>query len=252
MPGRNVTTALAFLLVTGEDATDGEPWRHAEFDALLASWRAVRSGRPATVLLRGEAGAGKSRLLRRVVGHAEADGAFVLVGASIDVGEQLPFWPLISGLRGLLAAPPHGRDTADARTVLAPFAAELPALLDPTPGAALDPGAQGLELLRRVLTTLADAAPVLVAVEDLHWADRWTRDLVVTLAAHLHREPVLVVLTMRPEALPAGHALQTMVAELGRHPRAVVRDLGPLDRGIVRRLVAATSGDDADLVDRVW
>jgi DNA-binding CsgD family transcriptional regulator len=234
------------------DATDREPWRRAEFDALLASWRDVRSGHPATVLLRGEAGAGKSRLLRRMVEHAEADGAFVLAGAAIDVGEQLPFWPLISGLRGLLAAPPQGRTAPDARTALASFSAELPALLDPAPGQALDPGAQGLELLRRVLTALAEAAPVLVAVEDLHWADRWTRDVVVTLAAHLHREPVLVVLTMRPEALPAGHPLRMMVAELGRHPRALVRDLGPLDRGTVRHLVAATSGDDPDLVDRVW
>ncbi len=225
---------------------DGEPWRRAEFDDLLAAWRDARAGHPTTVLLRGEAGAGKSRLLRRMVEHAEAEQAFVLAGSSIDVGEQLPFWPLISGLRGLLAAQPHGR------TVLAPFAAELPALLDPAPGQALDPGAQGLELLRRVLTTLAEAAPVLVAVEDLHWADRWTRDVVVTLAAHLHREPVCVVLTMRPEALAPGHPLQTMVAELGRHPRAAVRDLGPLDRGTVARLVTATAGDDRDLVDRVW
>ncbi|MDT7741511.1 MAG: hypothetical protein QOE59_589, partial [Actinomycetota bacterium] len=238
--------------MTGVDATDREPWRRAEFDALLASWRDVRSGHPATVLLRGEAGAGKSRLLQRIVEHAEADGAFVIAGAAIDVGEQLPFWPLISGLRGLLAAPPQGRTAPDARTALAPFTAELPALLDPAPEQALDPGAQGLELVRRVLTALAEAAPVLVAVEDLHWADRWTRDVVVTLAAHLHREPVLVVLTMRPEALPAGHPLRMLVAELGRHPRAVVRDLGPLDRGTVRRLVAATSGDDPDLVDRVW
>ncbi len=232
--------------------TDGEPWRRAEFDDLLQGWGRVRSGEPSTVLLRGEAGAGKSRLLRRLVEHAEADGAFVLAGASIDVGEQLPFWPLISGLRALLTSDRRDRPGGDAATVLAPFAAELPALLDPTPGQALDPGAQGLELIRRVLTTLAEAAPVLVAVEDLHWADRWTRDIVVTLAAHLYREPVFVVLTMRPEALTAGHPLQPMVAELGRHPRAVVRDLGPLDRGTVRRLVAVTSGDDAELVDRVW
>ena len=127
--------------MTGVDATDREPWRRAEFDRVLASWRDVRSGRPATVLLRGEAGAGKSRLLRRMVEHAEADGAFVLSGAAIDVGEQLPFWPLISGLRGLLAAPSNGT-APDARTALAPFAAELPALLDPAPGQALDPGAQ--------------------------------------------------------------------------------------------------------------
>jgi DNA-binding CsgD family transcriptional regulator/tetratricopeptide (TPR) repeat protein len=236
--------------VTGDDAT--QEWRPAESEALLEAWRGVRTGRPTTVLLRAEAGAGKSRLLRRTVEHAEADEAFVLTGAAIDVGEQLPFWPLISGLRGLLAAPPRVGTAADARTALAPFAGELPALLDPTPGQALDPGAQGLELLRRVLSALAEAAPVLVAVEDLHWADRWTRDLVVTLAAHLHHEPVLVLLTMRPEALPAGHHLRTMVAELGRHPRAVVRDLGPVDRDTVRRLVAARAGDDPDLVDRVW
>jgi DNA-binding CsgD family transcriptional regulator/tetratricopeptide (TPR) repeat protein len=239
--------------VVGVVGADGEPWRRVEFDDLLASWRDVREGRPATVLLRAEAGAGKSRLLRRLTEHAEADGAFVLAGASIDVGEQLPFWPVTSALRGLLAAEPgEETETPDARSALAPLAEELPALLDPAPGQALDPGAQGLELIRRVLTTLAETAPVLLAVEDLHWADRWTRDTVVTLAAHLHREPVLVVATMRPEALSSGHPLQTMVAELSRHPRATVRDLGPLDRKTVDRLVTAAAGEDRELVDRVW
>ncbi|MCD2196215.1 AAA family ATPase [Actinomycetospora endophytica] len=229
---------------------DTDPWRRAEFDAIVDSWRSVRAGRPATVLLRAEAGAGKSRLVRRLVDHAEAEGAFVLTGASIDVGDQLPFWPLISALRGLLA--PASAAAEDARAALAPIAAELPALLDPAPGQVVDPGAHGLELIRRVLTTLADAAPVLLAVEDLHWADPGTRDAVVTLAAHLHHEPVFVVVTLRPEAFTNRHPLQTMVAELRRHPRAVVRDLEPLDRGTVGRLVSAAVGDAPELVDRVW
>jgi DNA-binding CsgD family transcriptional regulator/tetratricopeptide (TPR) repeat protein len=227
-----------------------DPWRRGELEGIVGAWRSVREGRPATVLLRGEAGAGKSRLVRHLVEHAEADGAFVLTGASIDVGDQLPFWPLISALRGLLA--PASPTAQDARAALAPLAAELPALLDPAPGQAVDPGAQGLELIRRVLTTLADAAPVLLAVEDLHWADPPTRDAVVTLAAHLHHEPVLVVVTLRPEAISTRHPLQTMVAELRRHPRATVRDLGPLDRGTVAGLVTAAVGDAPELVDRVW
>ena len=79
---------------------------------MLDSWRSARIGSPATVLLRGEAGAGKSRLVRRLADHAEAEGAFVLAGASIDVGDQLPFWPLISALRGLLAPASSGGETA--------------------------------------------------------------------------------------------------------------------------------------------
>lgn len=253
MPWTRCDGVSSVLLVTDECATGGGPWRRAEFDALLGAWRGVRSGRPATVLLRAEAGAGKSRLLRQLIDRAQAEGGFVLAGASIDVGEQLPFWPLISAVRGLLAAgPSDGLPACSARTALAPLAEDLPALLDPVPGRALEPGAQGLELVRRVLTTLAEAAPVLLAVEDLHWADRWTRDSVVTLTAHLHREPVLVVVTMRPEALVPGHPLQTIVAELARHPRALVWDLAPLDRDTVGRLVAQSAGDDPQLVDRVW
>jgi DNA-binding CsgD family transcriptional regulator/tetratricopeptide (TPR) repeat protein len=232
--------------VSGEDVPEEEPWRRPEFAELLDRWLAVRSGRPATVLLRAEAGAGKSRLLARLVETAEADGAFVLAGSCIDVDEQLPLWPLISALRGLLATDPKVRDA------LAPLADELPALLHPAPGQALEPGGQGLELIRRVLTTLAETAPVLLTVEDLHWADRWTRDAVVALAAHLHHEPVLVALTLRPEALTPGHPLRTMVAELGRHPRATVLDLRPLARRTVQRLVAETASDDPDLVERVW
>lgn len=229
---------------------DDDLWRRAEFAAIAGSWSSVRFGGPATVLLRGEAGAGKSRLVRGLVERAESEGAFVLTGACIDVGDQLPFWPLISALRGLLA--PGSATGEVARTALAPMAGELPGLLDPAPGRAVDHGGPGLDLIRRVLTTLAGTAPVLLAVEDLHWADPGTRDTVVTLAAHLRHEPVLVVLTLRPEALRPRHPLRTMVAELGRHPRATVHDLGPLDRATVARLVAATAGDDPELVDRVW
>ena len=115
--------------------------------------------------------------MRGLAARAEADGGIVISGSAVDVGEQLPLWPVATGLRRLARAADDAPDRVlAARAALEPWREELRPLLDggavPAPS-----GGQLLELVRRVLVGLAARAPVLLVIDDLHWADRTTREL---------------------------------------------------------------------------
>ncbi|MEJ2859951.1 helix-turn-helix transcriptional regulator [Actinomycetospora flava] len=239
----------------GAGTAEPPPWRAADAAVLARCWERARSSGALTVVLTGDAGAGKTRLVRGLAERAEADGGVVVSGAAVDVGEQLPLWPVATGLRRLLR--PAGT-TADAppavlaaRAALAPWRDELAPLLDPGPGATPPSGGHLLELVRRVLVTLAAEAPVLVVVDDLHWADRTTRELVVSLVAHLTDERILLVATARSEALDVTHPLRRMLPELTRDRAVRAIELAPLPRGRVEEIVR-DAGGDTGLTDLVW
>ncbi|MDF2976503.1 MAG: LuxR family transcriptional regulator [Actinomycetospora sp.] len=227
-------------------------WRAADAAVLARCWeRACRTG-ALTAVVTGDAGAGKSRLVRGLAARVEAEGGLVVSGAAVDVGEQLPLWPVATGLRRLLRTPDDAPPAArTARDVLEQGRAELAPLLEPGPAAPMPSGGHLLELVRRVLVELADAAPVLVVVDDLHWADRTTRELLVSLVAHLGEEPVLVVATARSDALDAGHPLRRMLPELARDRAVRTLELGPLPREDVEGIVRREGGDD-NLAALVW
>ncbi|MEJ2887104.1 helix-turn-helix transcriptional regulator [Actinomycetospora aeridis] len=236
------------------------PWRAGDAAVLGRCWDRARTSGALTVVLTGDAGAGKTRLVRGLAERAEADGGVVVTGAAVDVGEQLPLWPIATGLRRLLRAPDAAADTAPglappavlaARAALDPWREELAPLLDPGPGAVPPSGGHLLELVRRVLVALAAQAPVLVVIDDLHWADRTTRELVVFLVAHLADEPVLLVATARSEALDVTHPLRRMLPELARDRAVRTVELAPLPRSVVEGIVRDTGGDPA-LTELVW
>ena len=94
-----------------------------------------------------------------------------------------------------------------------------------------------------LLTELAAAAPVLLVLEDLHWADASTRDLVTFLSRMLHRERVAVIGTYRTDDLHRRHPLRPVVAELQRLPSVIAVDLTPLDpSALAEHLTAAAPG----------
>jgi predicted ATPase len=154
--------------------------RAAEAAQLWAAFERARAGSPATVVVAGEAGVGKTRLVSELVGRVRAQEALALAGGCLDVGEGVvAYAPLVGALRSLGGAV----DPAELERVLGGARAEL-ARLVPELGAPVEvgvlagPGAGALtpgrlfELVLGVLHRLAERGPLLLVVEDLHWADR--------------------------------------------------------------------------------
>src|SRR5690242_10457724 len=153
--------------------------RGAELSSLVSALETAVAGQPAVVLVGGEAGVGKTRLVEEAAAHARAEGARVLTGSCIEVGgEGLPLSPVVDALRSLMRT--MARDELDG--VLGPARAELARLLpelDPQSAARPAPaGAEGnarvLELVLGVIQRLAAERPLMLVFEDLHWADRST------------------------------------------------------------------------------
>lgn len=236
-------------VVPGQRGSVARTWRPRDADALNRCWDRASRGEPLTVVLQGDAGAGKTRLVRGLAERAGSGGAVVVSGAAVDVGEQLPCWPVASGVRRLLGA----GSLPGARTALEPWRDELAPLLEPAGADRAPSSGHLLDLVRRVLVGVSATAPVLLVVEDLHWADRTTRELVLSLVAHLVDEPILVVVTVRSDAVDDHHPLRRMLPELTRDRRVRSLVLAPLPRDVVAEVVGRTGGGpDADLVDLVW
>jgi ATP/maltotriose-dependent transcriptional regulator MalT len=212
---------------------------------LLAS---ATSGTPGLALLAGEAGVGKSRLLAAVEARGRESGFLVLHGESVEFGgEDFAFAPVVSALRrvpGAWLADTLEALGSEARALLAPL---LPrARIEPAPGAPAPDRDQGrlCELLLDLLGSLAgDVAPVLVALEDVHWADRSTRDLLAFLARNLGGERIAVAVTCRTGELEVAHPLRRLMAELARRDNVRRLELAPLDRDEVAEQLEAIAGE---------
>ena len=179
----------------------------------------------------------------------------MLRGDCVQLGEgELAYAPLVSALR------PLARDGDPVLTALAPEAlAELGTLLPGHRRAAREQGARPgeqarvFEALLAVLDGLSREQPLLLIVEDLHWADASTRAFLRFLAAALGHEPLLVVATYRPDELHRRHPLRPLLAELER-TRALRIDLGGFTREELAEQLESILGaapDDA-LVDRLY
>jgi ATP/maltotriose-dependent transcriptional regulator MalT len=188
---------------------------------------------PALFFLAGESGVGKTRLLRELIGEAERDGARVLGGSCIELGvDELPYAPLVAALR------PLHRTCEPALDRLSPATRGQLARLSPEIGEpSTEPQGERGEAQRRLfdaflelISVLGEESPVLLWIEDIHWADSSTRSFLRFLAASLTEERVLVVATYRADELHRRHPLRPLLAELERSPRARRIDLERFDR----------------------
>ncbi|MGW0661640.1 helix-turn-helix transcriptional regulator [Streptodolium elevatio] len=217
--------------------------RGAEIARLDEALGHARAGDPQAVLVAGEAGVGKTRLLTEATGLAAEAGMTVLVGHCVDLGEVgLPYFPFTEMLR-----------TVEADSVLT-------GTLDGHPPVQrlLSPGAQDqdsgretgvrlrlLDDVAALVADLAEQAPVLLVVEDLHWADQSTRDLLRFLLTRLApqrsggtaSQRVALLASYRSDDLHRRHPLRPLLAELVRLPSVTRLDLGPMDDDAVARLV---------------
>jgi len=213
--------------------------RTDELGVLSGMLAAAGAGSPGVAVVSGDAGVGKTRLVSELAVLAARTGALVLSGAAVDVGESPPLLPLTLAVRAL---------DEPGRAVLEPWRAEL-AGLGVLPGP--DPAASHpLDLAGRVLLGVAADRPVLWIVEDVHWADRATRDLLTYLTATMGSARLLVVVTHREGGgAPGLDALG--LGGLRRHPRVHDLRLLPLDRAAVATLVAAAALPE-DRNELVW
>jgi AAA ATPase domain len=218
--------------------------RGAEVTRLRAAIERAAAGQPATVLVAGEAGIGKTRLVTEALGHAAGLGVVALAGGCLDVGEGvLAYAPMVEALRplaGLLGPGELERVLGGAGEELARLVPELGARDAAGRAGQLEPS-RLFELLLGMLHRIAERTPVLLVVEDLHWADQSTRDLLGFLVRNL-RAGVALVLTCRSDELGPGHPLRPFLAELNRGGRAERLELGRLGRRELAELVAGILG----------
>jgi DNA-binding CsgD family transcriptional regulator/tetratricopeptide (TPR) repeat protein len=232
--------------------------REAELSALTWAAGLGPPARSGLVLLSGDAGIGKSRLIAALGSRAGEAGWRVAVGHCLDLGgSPLPYLPFteiagrLAGTRPELMRQLVGRWPA-VRRLLPAQSAPADRVQPAGSDAAAEPvdRADFFESLHAVLAELGRAAPLLVVIEDLHWADRSTCDLLSYLFTRGFGEPVSIVASYRSDDLHRRHPLRTIAAQWARLPGVVRIELPPLPDEEIRHLVRALHPgplDDRDL-----
>jgi DNA-binding CsgD family transcriptional regulator len=193
--------------------------RQAELSCLEQSLERARGGAGSLVLLAGEAGVGKTRLGAALAAGSEA---LVLWGRA-SRSAAAPYGPVIAALRSCLRTEPGA---LDGYGPLRPhLALLLPELGDPAPAS---DSATVSEAVRGAFAYLAHDRTVLLMLDDLHWSDDATLELLAALAEPLGEESMLVVGTYRSDGLPRDHALRQLRHELRRDGRFHELTLAPL------------------------
>ncbi|NEA98286.1 helix-turn-helix transcriptional regulator [Streptomyces sp. SID13726] len=215
--------------------------RDDELDRLSGVLERARGGEARAVLVAGDAGVGKTRLLDEVMGRAAADGMTVVTGHCVDLGDVgLPYLPFTEML-GALAQDERFAGVLAAHPVVERL------LGGGSPGDSGD-RLRLFEGIAGLLAGIADIAPLLLVLEDLHWADQSSRDLLRFLLSRgiLQRaaggtptHPLAVLASYRADDLHRRHPLRPLLAELVRLPSVERLELRPMADAEVARLVRA-------------
>jgi ABC-type oligopeptide transport system substrate-binding subunit len=210
--------------------------RERELGEATSLWNHTLVGEGQLLLVSGEAGIGKTRLVRELATQVQVSGGRVLEGACYAEG-GVPYAPFSQILRRALETDPStGRELPD--FVLADLVTLAPALrlnyreLEPAP-ALDDPSAEQHRLFENLVVcfaALSDAAPMLLILEDIHWADSGTLFLLRHLARHTRRQKVMVVATHREVTSEDARALYEVILDLERERLATRLRLPRLDR----------------------
>lgn len=218
----------------------------AQLDDVVA---ATRAGRGQVVLISGEAGVGKSRLVEELARRAPDD-CLTLLGWCVEHGENvMPLAPFADLIRAVATS----MTAADLAEITGPDLAALtclvPDLSSTGPPDLPDGHLPVARLYSGVLATLlrlSEHRTVLVVLEDLHWADASSRELVSFLAPRLAQRPIALIITYRDDELHRRHPLKPCLASLQRSVRPEVLGLEPFTVDELAELVVALGQTPAD------
>jgi DNA-binding CsgD family transcriptional regulator len=212
--------------------------RVAELEELGEALERATHGQPSLVLIAGEAGVGKSRLLTEFSARAEASGAMTATGGCLDVGEGgLPYAPFVEALRALA----RRLDPADIPAVFGPSAGVLGSMIpdlrrvgleaeETEPAGPADRLARLFDAVIGTLGRLSTERPLVLILEDLHWADGSSRDLLRFLVRNIRDERLLILATYRSDDLHRRHPLMPLLGELERGTHVGRLELRRFDR----------------------
>ncbi len=237
--------------------------RVGELAELELAVQEATAGRPTLVLLGGDSGVGKTRLVGELEHRLSAgrdDPPLILRGDGVEQADgELPYAPLMSALRPLV------RERHPALQDLSPggrqqLATILPGLEDSAPPARPEDSRTPNDQLRlfeamlELIDCLSATASLVLILEDMHWADRSTRSFTAFLARTVRQERVCVILTYRADELHRRHPLRPLLSELERLERARRILLAPFDRGELGEALADILGAEPDgaLLDRLF
>ena len=231
--------------------------RTAELQAARGALERAAAGTPSHVLVAGEAGVGKSRFVSQVAALAGGLAFRVVQAGCVLVGEAgLPYGPIAEMLRELardlepdiLARAIAGDGPELARLAPILTQGEQPALVQ-------DQWAQSrlFDALQGFLHRLAADRPLLLIIDDLHWADPGTRDALTYLIPNLRGDRIALALTVRSDELHRRHPLVPWLVEVERSGRVQRIDLERFENADTRALLAGITGSEpaVDIVERI-
>jgi DNA-binding CsgD family transcriptional regulator len=219
--------------------------REKELELLRGALARALAGETDAVIIEGEAGVGKSRLVAELSEEARAEGARVLSGSCVELGGRgVSYAPLVEVLRILV----DELDAGELDDLLGPARDEVARFLPEleTRGAAPrgeHDQARSMELLLGVIRRLAERQALVLAFEDLQWADPAMLDLLETLVRGLGDRPALLVFTVRSDELHRSHPFRRLAGSWQQHRLATRLSLDRLEPGEVREQIEAILGE---------
>ena len=223
--------------------------REEEAGQLLGAWGSVMTGGTRLVLIAGEPGIGKTRLTSEVSAQVAASGATVLAGRCDEL-VGVPYQPFAEALRWQLALPGGVDRLGSSPGELVRLVPELARIVpDLAPPVDVTPDAERLVLFQSVhswLGTCTRDHPVLLVLDDLHWADMGTLLLLRHVVANSPVAGLLVVGTYRDTDLDRTHPLSTMLSDFHRRGDVERIALAGLDDREVSDLMSRTAGHELD------
>ena len=216
-------------------------------DAIAQALAAAAGGNGRTLLLAGEAGIGKSRLVAEARALAAQRGFLVLLGRTFETDRALPYGPLVDLLRNYVDPLPAEEVAAAVGSDAPELVRLLPELASHVPGGASLPSLDAEQDKRRLFHAVAGfllrhaaTRPLLLVVEDAHWADDTTLEFLAYFARQLTGKPILLLITYRSDEV--GPALRHCLTELDRSRLAVELRLNPLSLAEVEAMLRAIFG----------
>ena len=233
--------------------------RGEEHARLLSVWEHIQKGQGKLTLVEGEAGIGKTRLVEEVTRYAKVQGAVTLRGRCYEFGDSVPYQSIAEALRASIFR--DSRFTShDSRLTfqkvpevwLAELARLLPELRENHPDLPAPIQVSGEAARQRLFEAVArflrsfSNFPIILFLDDLHWADRTTLDLLHYLTRQVAAEPVWILGTYRPEEVDLDHQLTRLRQGLSRDGLVHHLSLKPLTPGAVGALTRALVGDEQE------